>query len=805
MIFAYMKFAFRNLLKQGFKSIINILGLGFGIACCIIIYMYNKHELSFNRFHENKDRIYRVYGSFLEPQDEKSYYTPYFNYELAQGIYEEIPGVEKSCGLRSMRAWIGNGDQLFDERIGFTDSSFMEMLSFPVIAGDPNTPLSSPYNVILTESVAMKIFGDSIQDLGEIIGESIGFPQPPPNQFTVTGIIADPPDNNSFRFSLLVPYANSRYYPQCNDPFGNTSIYIMLDQENNRVGVEENIQKLEEKYLGEQLEQGVHFGYLADVEDVFSYHLQSLNELYLNSDDFRGCYEITGNIRIIYILSSIALLILLIACFNYVMLSIGYSMNRIKDLGMMNVTGAYKSQILGHFIMESFLLTLLALFLGIILAEQLLPVFNRLADESLTFTLYSDWRNFLFLAALLIAIVISTSIYTGWFLLRKNQPIRYLRKELLSIKRHQFARFFVILQYLITITLLICSGLIVKQLQYMLERDVGFERNNLVVLPVDFSMTKILTLKENLLQHPQIKSISMSDRNFVSGSSSTDIKNHKGELVNTRFLRIDTDYIETFKLDLVEGRNFDGNKPINENFNVLVNETFVRDFDLESPVGEVINIESFDVKVTIIGVVRDFHFDSMHDEVMPVMMIVFPFNAIWNVFVRIDPQDVQTSLEIIEKTWMDLVPEFSYDYSFLTDMLDEQYRNEDRWSKITAIASLIAIFLSCLGLLGISGLLVVRRVKEIGIRKATGSTVLQVIVLLNKDILKWVAVAFVLACPVAWFIGKRWLQDFAFRTDISWWLFALAGVITVIISLLTISWQTYRAARQNPVNALRYE
>jgi putative ABC transport system permease protein len=195
----------------------------------------------------------------------------------------------------------------------------------------------------------------------------------------------------------------------------------------------------------------------------------------------------------------------------------------------------------------------------------------------------------------------------------------------------------------------------------------------------------------------------------------------------------------------------------------------------------------------------------MHDEVMPVMMIVFPFNSIWNVFIRINPGDVQGAMEVIENTWMELVPEFTYDYGFLTEMLDEQYRNEDRWSRITAIASLIAIFLSCLGLLGISGLLVVRRVKEIGIRKANGSTAFQVVLLLNRDILKWVLVSFVLACPVAWLIGRRWLQDFAFRTGISWWLFVLAGALTLVISLLTISWQTYRAARQNPVNALRYE
>jgi putative ABC transport system permease protein len=256
---------------------------------------------------------------------------------------------------------------------------------------------------------------------------------------------------------------------------------------------------------------------------------------------------------------------------------------------------------------------------------------------------------------------------------------------------------------------------------------------------------------------------------------------------------------------LLDGRNFGENEAMEENYNAVVNETFVREFKLESPVGEVITMQSFDVKVNIIGVVKDFHFDSMHDEIQSVMLIIFPFNSIWNVFVKIDHTDTQTALRQIESVWKEVVPEFTYDYSFLADMLEEQYNNEDRWSRITAYAAAIAIFLSCLGLLGISGLLVARRVKEVGIRKANGATVGRVLLLLNGDILKWVLVSFVLACPIAWYIMNRWLQDFAFRTNISWWIYALAGLAAVVIALLTITWQTYRAASTNPVNALRYE
>jgi putative ABC transport system permease protein len=804
MFWNYLKIAFRNLIKQKFRSLINILGLGFGVACCILIYMYDKMEYSYNNFHKNKQHIYRVCYSYTEANGNKSF-SPFQPYDLARGFKEKIPGVLQSCGLRSTKAWIGDKEELFNEEVGFTDSSFLDMFTFPILAGNHVNPLKDPQSVVLTRSVVNKIFGYSIENLDSIIGKSILFPQPAPNDFIITAILEDPPENNSFRWTLLIPYANAMYYPQCNNAFGNTSVYILLDPKTDVREAEKTSQSLIETYHRERINQLVHYGFLADVENNFNYFLQPMEKLYLYSADYSSCYEKSGNLHVLYILSSIAVLILLIACFNYVMLTIASTMNRMKDLGMMNVVGAQKVQIFQHFISESFILTVISIFIGILLADQMLPVFNRLADKHLTFTLFNEWENYVFLIIILLFIVFSTSLYVGIFILRKDQPLKFLRKEILTLKHHNFTRYFIIFQYLITIILLICTGVIIKQLHYMLQEDVGFNKENIIVLQVDFNYQKVLTLKDKLLQYSHIVAVSMSDRDFMSGRSSDDIKNKKGELVETRFLRIDPDYLKTFGIELIDGRNFTANEPIQDNYNVIVNEAFVRAFELETPVGEIIPVQPDEINATIIGVVHDFHFDSMHDEIMPVMLIVFPFNSIWAVFVRIDGKDIPAALDQIKNAWNEVVPEYTLDYSFLSDNLDKQYSNEGRWSKVTAIAAVIAIFLSCLGLLGISGLLVARRTKEVGLRKANGASVFQIITLLNTDILKWVIVSFIIACPAAWFIMNRWLRDFAYRTPISWWIFVLAGLSTLVITLLTISWQSWKAARQNPVDTLRYE
>jgi len=792
-------------MKQRGRTLINLFGLSFSIAIVIIIFLYVSGELSFNRFHENGDRIYRMYSS-VDAVDRGTIYSPYQPGTMAAGLQENIPGVEATCRLKLTRAFIGPEEDLFQEYVGFVDSTFFDLFTYQIIAGNQETPLQRPKSVVLTESVARKIFQDSLVHLDDLIGKSIKFPERPPfNQYTVTAIIADPPKNTSFYWDVLVPYIHAGPYARSNDFGGDTYIYVMLDENNKQENLEKTAQSLIEEFHGEGIKQYVQMGFLKEGEHNFSYHFMPYKDLYLGTEDIRGSYEARGSKSSLFILSSIAALILLIACFNYVMISIGTALNRVGDFGMMNVVGARRWQILAQFVVESFLLTLISLFLGIILAEQLLPLFNRLADDDLIFSLYSRGSNFLFLFAILLFIVVSTSVYIGFYLLRRSNPLRFLRKEMLSVRRNGVARISVVLQFFIAIALLISGGVILKQLHYLVNTNVGFEKENTAVIHVDFEMEKIRTLKEQFLGSPHVLGVSMSDRNFDSGSSSQGIKNKMGEITTVRFLRTDPDYIKTLGLELIAGRNFYANEEDDSIPKVIVNETLVRELGIEDPIGERVVLDTDGTVVDIIGVVKDFHFDSMHDEIQAVMLHTFSYNSIWYLFVKAEEEQMAAVLEHCEKVWKEVVPEFSWDYTFMEEILEGQYQDEDRWSRVIAYAAAIAILLSCLGLMGISGLLVARRFKEVGIRKANGASIKKIIVLLNSELLKWVLLAYVLACPVAWLVMKRWLQDFAYRTEISWWIFVLAGMAAILISILTITLQIYRVARQNPVNALRYE
>jgi putative ABC transport system permease protein len=805
MIYSYIKYAFRNLLKQRGRTLINIFGLSFSIAIVIIIYLYVSGELSYNNFHKNADRIYRIYTS-VRTADSELNFSQYQPAALADAILQSVPGVEATCRLKSTPVFIGLEEELFQEHVGFVDSTFFQMFTYEFLAGDRVTPLHQRKSVVLTESVARKIFKDSLDQLNDVIGRTIIFPERPPfNLYTVTAVIADPPKNSSFRWTVLIPYANAGPYPRSNDFGGDTYTYVMLDEANNLKRLEEASPALVEQIHGEGIRQAIELGFIKEDDHDFSFHYMPFRDFYLNSDFMWGSYETRGNKKSLYILSSIAILILLIACFNYVMISIGTALNRIRDFGMMNVVGARRWQVFLQFVVESFILTLLSLFLGIILAEQLLPLFNHLADDDLTFALYSRGMNLLFLLAILVFIVFSTSFYIGLYLLRGAHPLRFLRKEMLSVRRSGVARVSVVLQFFIAITLLISGGMILKQLNYMLNYDVGFSKENTAVIHVDFDMQKIQTLKERILESPHVKSVTMSDRNFDSGSSSFGIQNPKGERISIRMLRTDSDYLKTLGLELVAGRAFFPDEPDDTIPNVIVNETLVREMELEDPVGERVKLNSEGEAVDIIGVVRDFHFDSMHDEIQPLILHTFDFNSIWYLFVKAEEGQMKAVLEHCEKVWKEIVPEFTWDYTFLGDILESQYKDEDRWSRIVAYASGIAILLSCLGLMGISGILVARRYKEVGIRKANGASVRKIIRLLNGQLLKWVLLAYVIACPASWFIARRWLQDFAYQTSISWWIFVLAGLAAILISVLTITLQIYRVARRNPVEALRYE
>ncbi|MEZ5071832.1 MAG: ABC transporter permease [Bacteroidales bacterium] len=807
MVRSYIKYAFRNLIKQKGHTLINLVGLSFSMAIIILIYLYVSRELRVDSLQEKGDRIYWV-SSSVQSRDGELFTSSYTLPPMAEAFREKVPGVEAACRLRLTPAFIGPGKEVFQERIGFVDSSFFDLFGYEFLAGDRVHPLRDPKSVVLTEDVARKLFRDSLSTLDDAIGRSIRFPEPEPGHlYTVTAVIADEPDLSSLYFTVLVPYENARSYSESNNYGGNTYTYVLLDENNDLEGIRRNGQTLVEEFYGEGIALYVQMGYLSE-EHEFTLHFNRFTESYLNPPDIYGSYSRQGNKTSLYILSTIGILLLLIACFNYVMISIGTALNRLRDFGMMNVVGARRWQVLAQFVVESFVLTLLSLFLGIVLAEQLLPLFNKLAGEDLRFALYAHPGNYLFLAALLSFIVISTSAYVGGYLLRRSQALELLKKERLSVRRNGVARFSVVLQFFIAIVLLISGGVIMRQLSYMVHRDVGFNKEHTVVLHVDFDEQRIGLLKEKIVASPAVAGVTVSDRNFSSGSSSRSVRTEKGEIVDVRLLRVDKDYVPTLGLELIQGRNFKpGETAVDSIPRVIVNEKLIAQLGLKDPVGRIVDMDGGGdgFQVEIIGVVRDFHFDSMHDEIQGLMLYTANMNGLWHMFVR--PVDGRTAevLSHCEASWKEVVPEFNWEYRFLSDILEEQYKGEDRWSRIIAYAAVIAILLSCLGLMGISSLLVARRFKEIGIRKVNGATVPQILVLLNANMLKWIVLSYLLACPVAWFAMHKWLENFAFRISLSWWIFALAGVAAFLISIFTVTLQIVRVARQNPVRSLRYE
>lgn len=800
----HFKLSVRNLAKQWLVSGINILGLGFGMACVIIIFLFVKNEVGFNRYHKNADRIYRLINKY-SVRDGGLQYSPFQEDGIAEGLKQDIPSVEYSSVFRRTNVWVENENKKYKVRIAFVHPDFLLMFSQKLLAGNLETALEKPQSVLLCRSKANSIFPGMAGDYEHMIGKSITFPQNPPNQYMVTAIIEDQPENTSMEFTGLTHFDNCQIYPRANDEFGANSVYLQLREKTDPKEAEKTVKSLIDKYVGKKLQDIATYYGLKKGEYTFTWELQPLKDIYLKSTEIKSSYERKGNSQVLYMISLIALVILFIACFNYIMLTISHSMERMKEMAVMKILGAKRKNIIRQFWSESFLLVLLAMFLGIVLAEQLLPLFNKIAGKNLNFTLYQDWSSYLFLFVVLMAIVFITSFYITTFLFVHTNPLSILRRETVISHRYGFSRLFILIQYLISVTLLVCTTVITKQLNHLRTLDVGFNRNNLVEIDVDFRKAKVDLLKTRLLENPLIEQVTTSDRTFISGSSSELFKNKKGEFIDTRILRIDKDYVKSLGLKIIDGDNVQDALPGDTILKVLVNETLVKAYRMDEPVGDFIFFDPINRYVQIVGVVKDFHYDSMKDPIMPLIMETFPYNSIWAMFVRINPENRTAALDHIRKSWEAVLPEFPYDYTFMDDLLNGQYVNEERWAKITGISALLAILLTALGLLGLTGLLVSKRTKEIGIRKVNGARVWQILVLINADFMRWVLAAIVMAIPVGWYIMTRWLRNFENRMDLSWWYFAFAGLAAILIAAATVSWRSWRYARKNPVETLKYE
>lgn len=800
----YLAVTLRNLLRQKLHTFINVFGLALGLACCLLMALFVKHEWSHDRFHARRDRIYRVVAREAQP-DGNVRYEVLQSREIPQAFKDEYPGVELASGFVRSEGRVAAGDRTFWERLGLVDPDFLSMFSFPLVTGDPSTALDRPDGLVLTESVVQKLFDARGPDYSDVIGQSVTFPG---KGITceVTGVTPDVSPVSSLQFDLLMSMEHRNYFGQSNAGGGvYQSVYLCLAKGQKAEEIEAASVSFAGRHLGPRIEDRRKWNAIGDSEDAFSLQLQPLTDVYWN-ERINNYYESHGSREGVTILGGIAAIVLLLACSNFTTLSIAGSTTRAMEVGVRKALGANRRQVMRQFWGEALLMSFGALLIAVLLAELLLPVFNGLVDRNLQIAYLGD-RSFL---PFLVGIVLATGLIAGGYpalMLARFQPVTAMKGEGRIGGRSRLTRVLVVLQYGASIALMICTGVMIKQQGYLSSKYLGYDQEHVVVVPTQ-GLNTATRFKEELLKDPQVLGVALTDRAFTTGSSSTGYYLPDGTQRYVRLIRAGVDFLPMLKIDLVAGRNFSEDHPSDQSEAVIINETLARELGLDDSVGQ--PLAGFEWRTlknpTIIGVVRDFHIDSLHRRIQPLVLQMKHFQYWPRAMIRLAPGQLGEAAARVEETWKAVAPANEpFQMSFLDANLDDQYRSEKQWQKVLMIASSLAIVISCLGLLGLAILAVSRRTKEVGIRTTLGAGVANLVALLSRDFAQLLVVASLLAWPVAYLVMDEWLAAFSYRIGLGLGIFLLAGLPAVVLALVTVGTQTVRAALTNPVDALRYE
>ena len=780
----YFKIALRNIKRYSVHSILNISGMAIGLACAILILLWVQDEWSYDRHFEHADDLYRVIEKQNSPGGEVTLFAPTLS-AVAPALKKEYPEIIRSSRIMHTPLTLKKGDEFIEETVVAVDKDFLKMFNIRFVRGDMNTAFNDPHNIVITEETAHKYFGND-DALGKTL-PSRGF------LVTVTGIVKPLPLNSHIRFDFLISsdfFAESGAHVNDWEDRGRSYSYVELVKGTDSKIVDKKIQNFIKTH-----KKG------SDAEIL----LQNIKKIHLYSSG-KYSYDISGHGDVTYvaIMGLIAFFILLIACINFMNLSTAQSVQRAREIGVRKVVGSNKQKIIAQFLGESLLIVFVAFVIAMILVELLLPGYNILIGKQLDVDYH---RVGLYIG--LITIVLFCGLLAGSypaFYLSSLKPLDIIKGVINKDPGNaNFRSVLVVFQFTMSITLIICTLIIGNQLKYMQNKKLGFNKDNIgyFMFPIRPGDPKLDALKKELCNNPDILSITKgySPVNLEATSGGFSWAGKKaGEDVLFHRLDTDEDYAKTFQLELKEGRFFSSEFPT-DNTAVVINEKAVEAMGLKNPVGEVLTT-SRGAKLTIIGVLKDFHIQSLHHKIEPLIMKKGESN---NLYVKMKPDHLPATVESINKTFKSFNPGLPLVFHFLDDDFDNLYRTEQRMSKIFGYFSVLAIIISCLGLIGLSLFMTELRTKEIGIRKVNGAKSLEIFSLLSKVYLLWVLISILIATPVAWYAMHRWLENFAYKTNLSWWIFVLAGFLALGIALLTVSWQSWKTATRNPVEALRYE
>ena len=789
------KLAWRNLKKNKLYAFINLLGLTVGMASCLLIGVYIKHELSYDRFQINADRIVRAtmeYDASNGPQHIAVTAT-----KAGPQLKRIIPGIKEYVRTLKSSKVVGYNNQVFDEKnILYADPNFFEVFSFKLLKGDIGSALNAPDKIVLTQNMAEKYFGNE-DAIGKVL--KVGL-----KSFTVSGIADKVPLNSQIQFDFVLPFS---LYMDNNGPeqwfSANNMTYLLLNSGNDIIPVRKQVKTYMNSVSKNELKMdGSHY---------LTFNLQPFTDVHLHGN-LPDEFEPGGSITYIYILTAVALLILLIGCVNYINLAIAQSSGRGAEIGVRKVMGAGNGELFWQFITESVLMAFVSSFFAIALAAFVLPLFNNISGKQLEIKKLFDPVVILGLIVLSFVIGFAAGAYPA-IVLSNAKLVKILKSGFSFTSGQAVRKSLIVFQFVISIFLIVFTVVILQQLAFIRNKDIGYNKSNMVVLPIDAKiLSQLGALKKAMGQVPGVEQVAAANNEPINVGWGDAIKTNDGKNISVNAIPVDEDFVKTMELKIIAGNDYSHadilqmdttNQYKNFQYSFILNQSAAKalGWTPEQAIGKTISKNSPGI---IKGVVKDFNFKTFHDPITP--LILFLDNEqLHHLFIKIDGNNTAVTLNGISKVWKSRVTHRPFDYHFLDDDYDALYRTEQRTAGVFSTFSVLAILLACLGLFAITAFAVVQRTKEIGIRKVLGASITNIILLIAKDFLALVIIAAVIASPIAWYVSNKWLQDFAYRINIQWWIFVITGVTALLVATLTVSIQSFKAALMNPVKSLRSE
>ena len=801
MIKNYLALAWRNLLRNKVYSFINILGLSLGLGCAMLILLFVKDEVSYDRFHKNVSNIYRIGMKRVKPDGKVDGIGGYTGYLQGPKFTAGIPEIEAFVRFRQEHRDIKMKNEIKSEQMFAVDSNFFSVFSFPLLHGNPKTALLDPNSIVISEDVSKKQFGTT-----DALGKTMLIKNDEGNfaPFSVTGIAKRCPQNSSIKFDMLYPIKVSKRDAELNENWFNffLNTFVVLTPGADVKKAEAKMQKVYETDARESIKM-IKEKY-GDSATTY-YSLQLFTDMHLSKDyKAENGLADASNPFYSYILSGIAIFILLIACINFVNLTIARSVKRAREIGVRKVVGGSRKQLVVQFLGESFFLCLIAFLLSILLVQWVLPVFNHLSNKELALSYLFDAK----LVLGYITLFILTSLLAGFYpalVLSGYNPVQTLYSRFTLAGKNYLQKALVILQFALASFLIIGTITMYSQFHYLTNEKLGYDDTNLV--SVDLRAYGIEHREALPVKNEMMRSVSVEAVSFKNGGFWGTVAKVNGETeLPFAYETVDDTYLPLLKIPVIKGRNFSKDFPSDSTHSVLVNEAFVKKAGWKDPIGQQVDFwYNEGEKYTVIGVVKNHHYEALTKEIEPQLFTMKPGNRYGKMFIKIKPGTASAALKHIESTFKNFFPTSPYSYVFKDQENLKNYESEARWKQILMFAAILTIFISCIGLFGLSVLSAEKRTKEIGIRKVLGASVRNVVSLLSTDFLKLVFIALLIAIPIAWLAANKWLENYPYRITLSWWMFTIAGLLVIVVAFLTVSFQAMKAAFANPVKNLRTE